>query len=136
MAPGTTDGHGEECPPHGLDLFIDHLHPQQFLVLQLVIVRAKRKKTGRHEPLILLSARSFRQQVASDLLENEFVERLVAIEGIDDVVPVTPSVPKHQAASATTALGEAGHIQPVPSPSLAKLRRTEQAIHQPRVRFR
>ena len=99
-------------------------------------MRAKRKKTGRHEPLILLSARSFWQQVAGDLLEDKFVERLVAIEGINDVVPVTPCVPKHQAASTSTALGEAGHIQPVTPPSLAKLRRTEQAIHQSRVRFR
>ena len=122
MAAGTADGHREKSPPHSLDLFIDHLHPQQFLVLQLIVVRAKCEKTGSHESLVLLGRCSRRQQVAGDLLEDEIVERLVAIKGIDDVVPVTPCIPKHQAASTSAALGEAGHIQPVPPPGLAKLR--------------
>ena len=122
MATHTTERHAEECATDGDNLLIDHLHPQQFLVLQLVVVRTQRQEAGGDELLIALFATRGRQQVTRNLLTNELIERLVFVEGTDHIVTKSPRILEHQTPPTAAALREARHIQPVSSPCLAKLR--------------
>ena len=122
MATSTAYGHGEKRTADGFDLFIHYLHPEQFLVLQLIIVWTKREKPGRHKAFVLLYRCSFGQQVPSDLLKNELVKWFITIERINNVIPVTPSISEHQATTSSTALSKPGHVQPVPTPFFTELR--------------
>ena len=104
-----------------------------FLVL-LFEVRVAEHQVGRGDDLPgAVGGRGGRQQVAGELLRDEAVERQVAVEGIDDVVAVAPGVREDQPAQGD-ALGEAGHVEPVPAPALAERRRGEQPVHDFRVR--
>src|SRR5262249_49779480 len=59
---------------------------------------------------------------------NETIVRLVVIERTDDVIAVPPGVRADRVVLETVALREAGEIEPVSSPTLAVMRRGEQAI--------
>ena len=68
-----------------------------------------------------------RQQVAGELLSGEHVERLVAIERVDDVVAVGEDALVLVAVVADR-VGEAGDIQPPDRHAFAEVRRGEQAV--------
>ena len=68
------------------------------------------------------------QQVAGDLLRDEPVERHVGVHRVDHVVAVLPGVRVGDVPRRAGRLGIAGHVEPVPAPALAELRRGEQAI--------
>ena len=71
------------------------------------------------------------QLVAGDLLLDEAVERLVGVQGADHVVAVAPGVGIEVVGLEAAGVGVAGHVEPVPAPALAVLRRGEQAVDQP-----
>ena len=87
-------------------------------------------ESGRHARL----ERCPRQQVASELLAREFIERHVSIDGVDDPITPTPRPWTLPVFLVTIGVGIAGEIEPVPSPALAKMRRVEQAIDDTLVR--
>ena len=80
MAAGTTECHAEKRPAEGVNLLVDHIHPQLLFILQLVVGRAEGEKSGGGELLALLPIIVVRQQVACDLLDDEAIVRLVGIE--------------------------------------------------------
>ena len=74
-----------------------------------------------------------RQPVGGNLFENETVVRLVLIETADDIVAVGPGegIKVVLVVAARLALGVAvaRHVEPVPTPALAVMRRGEQPFH-------
>ena len=71
--------------------------------------------------------------IGGDLLLNEAVERLVCIERLHDIVTVGPGI-RHRvfvAAVGAAVVGIAGHVEPVPPPSLAIPRIGQQPVEQP-----
>ena len=77
----------------------------------------------------LLSQRWLRQEIARELIDGELIERLVAVEGIDDPFAVGPDGTR-QVHLITVGVGVSGEVQPAPRHVFAVMRRSEQAIHQ------
>ena len=72
------------------------------------------------------------QFIAGKLLTEKLVDRLVLIERLKNIVAVMPGIgATGVVAAAAVALRIAGHVQPMSPPAYTKLRRTEQALHQP-----
>ncbi len=69
--------------------------------------------------------------VAGELLADETIVRLVAIEGMDDVIAITPGVRPIFVQAKTVRLGIAGQVEPVPAPAFAVARAGKQTVHQP-----
>ena len=67
-------------------------------------------------------------EVAGELLFDELVERLVPIEGLDEVIAIAPSVFREDFVGGADHVGVAGEIEPVAGPALAVGRRSEQAV--------
>ena len=116
---GTAQGHAQEGAAHGVNLFIDHLHAQQFLVLQFIVGGTEHEEAGGGEMFIVLLGAGRREQVTRELFDDEFVEGLVPIERVNHVVTEAPGMLVHEAAPTAAGFGKAGHIQPVPSPAFA-----------------
>ncbi len=68
-------------------------------------------------------------RIASDLLFDEQIVRLVIVEGLRHVVSIKPSILTVHIAFRAVRFGPANHIQPVLRPAFTKVGRSEQAIH-------
>ena len=79
--------------------------------------------------------RRFRwQQITGNLFGQKAIIRTCRIEGVNDVVSITPCMRKRRvAAESIIAVGFSvpSDIEPVPSPAFAELRTREQLIDQP-----
>ena len=78
----------------------------------------------------LLVERGTGQEVAGELFDGEFVEREVAVVGIDD--PVAPA--GHVTAGVdviTVRVGEPGGVEPVEGHALAVTGGVEESVHEP-----
>ncbi len=76
------------------------------------------------------SARAGEEHVAGDLLLHEPGVRLVRVERADDVVAVRPGVRPRLVLVVAVRLAVVDHVEPVPRPPLAVLRRREQLVDQ------
>ncbi len=96
-------------------------HAQETCRRQLVeILRREIRVRQRHE------------FVAGKLLNEELIERLVVVEGANDVVAVLEGPRAHRVfIGVAIRVGVARDIEPVPAPTLAVVRRREQPIDQP-----
>src|SRR5262249_54110291 len=74
-----------------------------------------------------------RKQIARDLLTGELIEWQIGIDRLDDPVSPSPGEGPRKINDAAAGFSEAGPIEPMSSPSLAKMRRREQPIDQPLV---
>ena len=72
-----------------------------------------------------------RDLVAGDLLGQEAVERLVAVQGVDHVVAEPPGVGNVAVVLVALGLGEADHVEPVLRPALAVARAGQQPVDEP-----
>src|SRR5260221_9611371 len=90
-----------------------------------LIIRPGHQKAGRNDAV----ARDWLQSIPSDLLFDELKVGLVVVETPHYVVPVTPGMFADFVVLESLAFGEPRHIQPMPRPSFAVLRRGEQAVH-------
>ena len=70
----------------------------------------------------LLLQRGRGQQVAGQLLDRELVERLVAVDGVDDPVAVKVRVRPQRIVEVAGAVGIAREVEPVPAPAFAEVR--------------
>jgi hypothetical protein len=71
-----------------------------------------------------------RQQIARELLDGELVERLVGVEGVDDVVAIRPRGPEIVRVFAVR-VAVADGIEPVTRAVLAVPRALQQPINDP-----
>ena len=73
--------------------------------------------------------------ISGELLEYETVVRLVVIECVDDVIPVTPGVSAVGVVFEAIGFGESHDVEPMPAPALAILRACQEAFNQLGVRI-
>ena len=69
-----------------------------------------------------------KQFVAGELLQHEAVVGLVGVEGVDDVVAITPGVGAVVVGLVAVAVGVADEVQPVARPAFAVVRAGEEVF--------
>jgi hypothetical protein len=111
-----------------IDLLIDDIHAQLFLVVVADDLGTEHEKAGRGNLFVPLFLPGAGKQITCDLLAHELVERFVLVKRIDDVVSKSPSVVVGKILVRPVRIGIAGDIQPVAAPALAKLCGTKQPI--------
>ena len=135
VAARAADRHPEKRLAERVELLVHDVHAERVFVLLLIVGRAQREKRRRGDLAGLFIGRRGGQEVAGELLADELVEGQVAVKRVHHVVAVAPRVLEHQGAAATTRLRKARHIEPVPAPALAELRRGQHRIHHHRERL-
>ncbi len=134
VAAGTTEREAEERLAHGVDLVVHHVADDLLLVGVAAVPDAVReKRRGDQSGRIDLSSVGVRHQISGDLMDDELVEREVAVEGIDDPVAIAPGLGQLATGGAglrvgVVVVGIAGHVEPVPRPALAIGRRGQEPI--------
>ena len=91
------------------------------------IPRAGGQKTERDDAVERVRVES----VAGNLLIDEAAIRLIGIEGPNDVIAIRPGVGPRLVFVVAVRLAEMHHVEPMPRPALAVLRRRQQPIDQP-----
>ena len=128
VAAGAAKGHAEKGAPDGVDLFIDELHPKEFVILEFVVESSEDEVAAANELVVSLFDRIVFEDVSGEVLENELVVGLVLVEGVDDVVAEAPGIGEDEAASATAGFRVAGDIEPMPPPTFSELGTGEEVI--------
>ena len=126
------DAQPEDATADGIDLIGDDIH-LEVLVHGLRGFRADGQEAGGNELTVTLLGSGGRQQVPGDLLGEKAVIRQVLIEGLNNIIPVAPSVGEAGvAAQAVVAvrLRVTGHIKPMATPLFPKLRALQEAVHE------
>ena len=112
-----------------VDLLVNHVHAKLLAVFLIEPLRTEREEPRGNEMRVALGIVGCGQQVPGDLLADELVVGLVRVERRDHPVAITPCFGKSEIAFLAGAFREARHVEPVPPPALAELRRREQPIH-------
>ncbi len=99
------------------------------MILLFVIDGPKHPEGRRHQLILGVRQSGGRQQVAGQLLGQESIEWFVVVERPNHIIAISPRCPEYQRTPTAARFGETNHVQPVASPSLAELRRREQAIN-------
>ena len=120
----TRAGHGQ--PEEALGRRIDALVDGVVIVLETLPDGDEAE--GREARIILGQVR---QAVGGELLDDELVVRLIGVESVDDVVSIGPGGVEGLDRAVTLqalGVGVAGGIEPVASPALAVVGRSEQTV--------
>ena len=135
VAARAADRHPEKRLAERVELLVHDVHAERVFVLLLIVGRAQREKRRRGDLAGLFIGRRGGQEVAGELLADELVEGQVAVKRVHHIVAVAPRVLEHQGPPAATRFRKARHIEPVPAPALAELRRGQHRIHHHRERL-
>ena len=122
MATGARDRQAQESLRGRIDTFIDG-------VVVVIETLANGDEAEGGEPGIVLG--EVRQTVGRQLLDDELVVRLIAVQGFDNVVAVGPSTREAFAFDITAVaarVGIAGSVEPVTGPALTVARRSQQPV--------
>src|SRR5262245_61494282 len=129
MAPRTLYRETEDALSYGGDNFIQIIEA----TLRIVLLAKSHSWTGAQESGGDQRLFAFpRNLIPGDLLAQKNVVRFVFIESANDIVPVHPGTRPFDVLFETIRVGIACHVQPVPAPALAVMRRGEQLIDQAR----
>ncbi|MCY2962520.1 MAG: hypothetical protein NT069_02520 [Planctomycetota bacterium] len=89
-----------------------------------------RQVAGRCHPFgVAVGGNLSSQNISRDLFPQEFVVRLVGVEGIDDVVAVAPREWHGIVCGLSRGVGVTHHVEPVPTPALAVGGRFQQTVN-------
>ena len=135
VAARAANRHPEKRLAERVELLVHNVHAERVFVLLLIVGRAQREKRRRGDLAALFVGRRGGQEIAGELLADKLVEGQVAVERVHHIVAVAPRVLEHQGAAAATRFRKARHIEPVPAPALAELRRGQHRIHRHRERL-
>ena len=124
VAAGAAERQSEEGSPDRIDLLVDNVHLHLGFINFSQHFGADRQKAGRNQLLVPLGLVGGGQQIACQLLGEEAVVCLIAIEGGDDVIAVTPGVAMGHVFIEAVGVCVAGHVEPVPAPPLTIGRRS------------
>ena len=91
MATCATDRHSEEGTTDCVQLLIDDLKFQEFLVLVLVVVWSE-KEEPRSGKITQSGRGTDGEEISGDLLANDLVQGAIFGEGLNDVIPITPGI--------------------------------------------
>ena len=124
VAAGAADGQAEEGLAGGPQNVVEIIVASQLAIRRFVVPNAKPIKAGGRDAVGV----AIRKLVASQLLHDETVVRLVLVEGANDVVAVFP----HQILPAVplvpVCLGKANKVEPMPPPLFAIPIRGQQLV--------
>ena len=122
---GTPEGQAKECRSRRVDQvgeFVLTLHQRQVDVLAFDdVVRPRDKEACRDVGS---------QSVASDLLADELIVRLVVVQRADHVVAVWPGVRPLAVRFESVGLAKANQVEPVPRPALAVARALQHFVNE------
>ena len=137
VAAGAGDRQSEERARRDIDLFIDDVIKHFDLVLFRNELRTEGQEAGRHQAADIHFTRFVRrQQISGYLLAHEPVVGNIPVEGIDNVIAITPGIRVTVIFIGARGIRIAGHIHPMSSPTLPVTRRIDQPVHYPRERLR
>src|SRR5262245_24847043 len=128
VAARTTDGLCQESLAQCVQLLVHDIHFQLLLVLLLEIGVPQHQKCSCDKASLALLQSLVGHQIAGYLFSYESVIRYILVEGVDDVVAISPGFLKDQSAQ-RNGLAKTSHIQPVSPPTLAKTFGREQLVH-------
>ena len=128
MAAGATHRHAEEGPADLDELGVDMVRLHLGFVRVDDLDVADHQEARGDELLGALFHGSGRQEVAGELFLDEQVERFVLVEGLDEVVAVTPGMLGEDVVRGADHVGIPREIEPVAGPAFAVSRRGEQAV--------
>ena len=95
----------------------------------VAVALADGEETGGGDAAGVLVRRALRgEEVAGDLLADEFVERLVGVEGVDDPVAILHGLANGVVRAVTGGVGVTGNVEPVATPALAVSGGSEEAV--------
>ena len=125
-------GAAETQSQHGLAERVDRVLNGEMLVILRIEAEAARdgqEAGGRHQFGVLCGRRLSGQNVAGDLLAQELIVGLVAVEGVDDVIAIEIRFGHRIVGRLAGGVGVTDHVKPVPAPALTVMRRGQQPIH-------
>ena len=132
VAASAADRDAQERASERVELVVDNVHLQ----LRLVLVHQSPGpdcEEARGDCLLAsLQVVPSVEHVARDLLADEPVVRLVAVERVDHVVPVAPRVERWDASAQPEGVRVSRQVQPVPAPPLSERRRRQEPVHRGR----
>ena len=138
VATGTADGHCQRRAKDGVNLVVDDVHPKLrsagvvSLGTKCQQARSDSSRFDRFGRIVL----AIGQQVARDLLTEEYVVGLVLIQRVDHIVAVGPGMRIGEVEFHAARFRIANHVEPMTAPTLAKPGRIKQLVDQVRQRFR
>lgn len=102
-------------------MFVDDVQMEFAFIALCQDLGTKGQEAGGDEPLIADSRVGVivGEEVARELFAEELVDWLVGVEGVDDVVAVTPGVAVGDVFVESVGIGVADHVEPVSSPAFA-----------------
>ena len=128
VAASAADRETEEGATDGVDLLVHRVEMQLLFVTLREHLRPEREETRSDHLTATLLGSLCGHEITRDLLANELVERFVVIEGINDVVPVTPGLVEGVVAVTAVRVGVAHEVQPVAAPFFTELRTAEELL--------
>ena len=126
VAARAADRDAEECGADDVGHLGEHfvVRAGDVLVAGVLAQRAEAVEAAGHEEGLVLRI----HLVAGELLFDEFVVGLVAVETLHDVIAIAPGVGAVHVVLVAIALGEADDVEPVAAPLFAVVRRGQQAV--------
>ena len=128
VAAGAAEREAHEGAAHDVDLLIDHIHAQLVLVRLGEDLGTEIEETGGRDATLAYFDILGLHEIASKLLDHELIKGQIIIEGLHDVVAVTPRGAKRDVFIQTIRVRVTRHIQPVTAPLLAIGMRGQQAV--------
>ena len=124
VAASAGDGHSEKALRHGVDPVVDDV-----VVVVEPLANGEEAEGGERE-IVLAHAR---EPVGGELFEDEPVVGLVGVERLDDVVAIRPRAGVAVVLAVAVdvppdGVGVAGRVEPEAAPTLAVMRRCEEAV--------
>ena len=103
-----------------MKLLVDDVDPQLGLIGFDNLDITEHQKSGRRQAGRTLFHRIVFQRITGNLLADEFVERLVVVESVDDVIAVLPSMLGEDIVGRSDLVRVSDEIEPVASPAFTK----------------
>ena len=123
VAASASDCHPQESRADDVRHFGQHFifRAGDILIARVLAKRSEAVESARNQVRFVLGV----DFVAGELFFHELIVRLVVIEALDDVIPVTIGVRAVHVVLIAIGFRETNHIQPVPAPLLAVMRRSQ-----------
>ncbi len=123
VATGARDRQAHETLRHHIDAVIDHV-----LLVAHEAFAHRKEAHRRHVALVV----TLHHAVCGDLFQDELVEWLVLVEGLDDIVAIRPGkriVRRATVQAVTGVIRITRHVQPVTAPALTVTWRGQITVH-------
>ena len=70
------------------------------------------------------------KEITGELLDGELIERLIAVDGIDDPVAVAPGMGADAVLFVAITIGVTGEVEPMSAPAFSEMGRGEEFVYE------